>query len=112
MSESIGYARLMERFHLAALPLRSISVLSSALSGTSRRTRDLGEQTVNEFHTNYRVEDSLIGNLQFALRYEGLNLQILALVFEAAGPEPVTQFITEQPNSAYARRLGYLFEWH
>jgi hypothetical protein len=111
MPEHIGYARLIERFRLDPLPLRSISVISSTLRSGSRRTRDLGGQILNEFHPNYRVEDTLVGDLQFALRYEGLNLEVLALLFDIVGPEPILQFLAAQPNSAYARRLAYLFEW-
>lgn len=111
MSDQIGYARLVRRYKLNAMPLRSISAISSTIRGSSRRTRDLGGQTLNEFHPNYRVEDTVVGDLQFALRYEGLNLDVLALLFDVVGPEPILQLITAQPNSAYARRLAYLFEW-
>jgi hypothetical protein len=109
MPEQVGYARLVERHNLPARKLRAISAISSAVQG--RRSRDLGEQIVQEFQPTYLPADSLFGDLQFALRYEGLNLEVLSLLFDRVGGEAIRSANVEQPESAIARRLGYLFEW-
>lgn len=107
--EIVGYARLVARYQLAALPLKVISKISTSVRG--RRSVALGEQRIEEFQTSYRPEDSLIGDLQFALRYEGLKLEILSLLFDVAGGGEIRALNEAQPQSVFARRLGYLYEW-
>lgn len=107
--EYVGYARLVERYGLAARPLSTQCAISTAVHG--RQARDLGGYIVHQFQPTYRPEDSLRGDLQFALRYEGLNLEVLGLLFESVGGEPIRSLNQAQPQSAAARRLGYLYEW-
>src|SRR5690606_4042457 len=59
----------------------------------------------------YEPEASLSGQLQFALRYEGVNLQVLALLFEQAGERELNEWLTGTPASSYARRACFLYEW-
>ena len=56
-------------------------------------------------------QDSLIGHIQFALRYEGINLEVLALLFQESGGEELQAWLEESPESKYARRAGFLYEW-
>lgn len=63
------------------------------------------------FESKYRPKPTLAGNLQFALRYEGLNLEVLALLFTRTGRLEIETSIAEQPESSFARRIGYLYEW-
>jgi len=107
--ETAGYAHLIEQHQLAALPLPVICAVSDALP--DRRTRDLGGQVLREFGRSYQPEQSLVGHLRFALRYEGLNLAVLSLLFAKTGGQEIRAFYLAQPRSAFARRLGYLYEW-
>lgn len=107
--ETVGYARLVERHQLAAQPLRVIAKISTSVRG--RRSTPLGAQRIEEFQTSYRPEASLIGDLQFALRYEGLNLEVLSLLFAVTGGGEIRTLNEAQPQSTFARRLGYLYEW-
>ena len=65
--ETIGYAHLIEKFQLAALPLPVTRVVTSALTG--RRTRDHGGKALEEFGPSYRPEPTMLAHLRFALRY-------------------------------------------
>jgi hypothetical protein len=108
--EKIGYAHLIEKFQLAALPLPVIRVVTSALTG--RRTRDHGGKALEEFGPSYQPEPTMLAHLRFALRYEGLNLQVLSLLFETAdAPQVVLAALLAQPGGPFPRRLAYLFEW-
>ncbi|GFE81234.1 cell division protein Fic [Steroidobacter agaridevorans] len=109
MGEPIGYARLVERYQLKLPALPIVAQVATAVHG--RRTRNDGSSEICEFQPSYRPEDTLSGDLQFALRYEGLNLTVLALLFAQLGDEPVRQLITAQLQSAFSRRIGYLYEW-
>jgi hypothetical protein len=66
---------------------------------------------LTQFQPTYRPAPTLVGNLQFALRYEGLNLEVLALLFQKTGRSELEKKLAEQPESAFARRTGYLYEW-
>ena len=59
----------------------------------------------------YRPDASLTGQLQFALRYEGLNLELLHLLFAQTGRADIEDYLRRQPESGFARRLGFLVEW-
>jgi len=108
--EKIGYAYVIEKLQLAALPLPVTRVVTSAITG--RRTRDHGGKAHEEFGNSYRPEPNLLAHLRFALRYEGLNLQVLSLLFETPdAPDVVLAALLAQPGGPFPRRLAYLFEW-
>ena len=45
------------------------------------------------------------------LRYEPTNLELLARVFEASGPDFVRAWIEREPTGQYARRAAFLYEF-
>lgn len=49
--------------------------------------------------------------LIFALKYEAVNLEFLARVFNAVQPALLEDWIRNEPTGAYARRIGFLYEW-
>jgi hypothetical protein len=105
----VGYAYLIDKHKLAALPLAVTRMLSEAVP--NRRTRKRGDQTIEDFPLVYAPEPTTIGHLQFALRYEGLNLEVLHLLFERIGGAEIEAALRQNPLSPLHRRLGYLFEW-
>ena len=109
MIQHIGYSQLITRFRLRALPLAEEAQLASDVRG--RGSRQQGSRRLNLFEPKYQPEDTLAGHLQFALRYEGVNLQVLALLFAETGEQELTQWITANPESRYARSACYLYEW-
>jgi len=109
MIQHIGYSQLITRYRLRALPLAEEAQLASDVRG--RGNRQHGGCRLNLFEPKYQPEDTLAGHLQFALRYEGANLQVLALLFAETGEQELTQWITTNPESRYARSACYLYEW-
>ncbi len=107
--EDAGYAYLVTNLRLPALPLDQAAVIDSAVKG--RRTVPREDQVVLEFEPKFRPVPTLRAHLQFALRYEGVNLQVLSLLFAAIGPDLVAAWLAERPESAYARRAAFLYEW-
>ena len=105
----LGYAHLLDRYALPVSRLSRICRLKDALP--DRRVRDEGGQTVEEFGPTYAPGSTLVDHLRFALRYEGLNLEVLSLLFERTGAVEIQAALEEQPTSAAARRLGFLYEW-
>jgi hypothetical protein len=107
--ELLGYACLIQRHALPAMPLPVTCVLSEAIP--NRRALEKGGIRFEEFAPSYRPADTTFGHLRFALRYEGLNLQVLKLLFDRIGGDEIGSTLLAQPGSGAARRLGFLFEW-
>ena len=105
----LGYSYLIDQYQLAARPLPVVARLDNSVKG--RETRRQGNQDVQLFETKYQPEDNLVGHIRFALRYEGINLEVLELLFGKAGEEEIGAWLNASPQSAYARRAGFLFEW-
>lgn len=109
MSHKLGYGFLINHYKLKALPLSSSALTDSATHGRQKRIR--AGQCQELFEPSYQPKDTLIGHLQFALRYEGLNLQVIALLFDQAGEADLCEWITASPESRYARKACFLYEW-
>ena len=107
--EFVGYAKLIEQFELPARQLMNVAMIDSAVKG--RRITTQGDLELMQFESKYHPKPTLAGNLQFALRYEGLNLELLALLFAKTGRSELEANLPEQPESSFARRIGYLYEW-
>lgn len=107
--ELAGYAWLAEQYQLPIRPLASVAVIDSAAK--TRATVSLGGHEQVKFEPRYRPEAGLTGHLIFALRYEGLNLELLHLLFAVTGRTEIEDYLARQPESRFARRLGFLFEW-
>ncbi len=109
MKTNVGYCWLAESYHLPVIDLWQQCYIDSAVRG--RQEQDISDLRIQLFESRYQPEDTLVGHLQFALRYEGVNLQLLSLLFETADSQQLCEWITENPTSAYARRACFLCEW-
>ena len=101
----IGYCWLADSYQLPIIDLWQQCYIDSAARGRQEQ-QDLGTHRIQLFETRYQPEDTLVGHLQFALRYEGLNLQVLSLLFETADSQQLCEWLSERPTSAYARRAA------
>ncbi|MBN7797867.1 Fic family protein [Parahaliea mediterranea] len=109
MREKAGYSWLIEQYQLPVIGLWQHCYIDSATKG--RQSQDLGEHQVQLFAPNYQPPAEASAHLQFALRYEGLNLQALSLLFDQLPPGVLCDWILQNPTSAYARRGCFLYEW-
>jgi hypothetical protein len=105
----VGYGYLIQRYKLHALPLPVTRVIFEAAS--ARRTRERGGQILEEFPRAYEPKPTAIGHLHFAMRYEGVNLEVLRLLYDRIGGDEVEAALNKHPNASINRRLAYLFEW-
>jgi hypothetical protein len=105
---AVGYARFVGS-GLDVTPLTQVARIDSRTR--HRETKIEGHTEVLSFDAQYAPEETFSGDLQFALRYEGVNLQVLDALFEHCGPKPLEEWLTRNPTSSYARRAGFLFEW-
>jgi hypothetical protein len=103
-----GYAALTRRLGLEVIPNWHESLV--ARGGTHRVESD-GPVVRETYTSRYWPGEGLGDHLEFALKYDGVNLAILASVFRTAGPAEVTAYVRSKPTGKYARRIWYLYEW-
>lgn len=112
MLEPVGYKALIEEYGLPALPLDRYARIDARVKG--RQKQHIGGQWVDSFEPSYKPDDGVASHLQFALRYEGINLQVMALLFSVHQPKVQTalcEWIKSSPESRYARVTCFLYEW-
>lgn len=107
--EKVGYSALVDQHGLRTLPHYRTSEISGAARG--QQLVDTAPPAHYRFEKRYRPEPTLPGQLEFALKYEGVNLEILDALFEATGPGDIEAWLKRAPSSAYARRIGFMYEW-
>jgi hypothetical protein len=55
--------------------------------------------------------DTLAGHLEFALKWEGVELPLLKQLFKIVPTSELRAVILAKPTGAYTRRLWFLYEW-
>jgi hypothetical protein len=103
-----GYAHLIQRYGLS---VRS-NWHTSAVSAThARRTVHTDAEVSDVYPAKHWPGDSAGDHLEFAVKYDGTNLHILAAVFAVLPPGELLTYVRSKPNGKYARRLWFLYEW-
>ena len=103
-----GYQALLARFQLDVFPNWH---QSSVAFVNSHRVSTDGETTREIYPARYWPGDTLGDHLEFALKYDGTNLAILASVFQSAPRRELTEYIESKPRGKYARRIWFLYEF-
>ncbi len=108
--EAAGYVHLIDSYQLRVTQLAVQAIIDTTAKGRQATIRP-GGYTELAFETRYRPAPSLTAHLQFALRYEGVNLEVLHQLFAKTGAADIEALMAAQPESIYARRIGFLYEW-
>ena len=102
-----GYAALIERYSLDVIPNWHRSWV--APSGIHRV--DSTEDVIEEVYSSKYWRGNTLGDhLEFALKYDGTNLAILASLFQKVTAEDFRDYVQSKPMGKYARRLWFLYE--
>ncbi len=104
-----GYAFLIEHYRLNVLPNWHTSLVSP--TGTLRSTIQDDGQVESVYPQSYWPGDRAGDHLEFALKYDGVNLGILSAFFEAVTAEETADWIASKPTGKYARRIWFLYEF-
>lgn len=110
MDRIVGYNGLIKTYGLPCRPDRTTSRISSRPAIKEIRQQADGSVEVVYPH-QFNFDDTLPKHLDFCLKHEGINLEILLALFEHTGPQPYVAWLAHSPYSGYARRIAYLFEW-
>jgi Fic family protein len=108
----IGYAKAIADHDLAVLPPHQLSSCA-AVAGKHVQSKE-GRQFVT-YPSAYNPGPSLCEHLEFALKHEGVSLEVLAALFRAVeqGPfeDELCRHIQARPTGQNTRRLWFLYEF-
>lgn len=99
-----GYSALIHTYQLQV-------PLPHQLSFISAHYKKYQTETWSIFTPRYQPEDTLIGHLTFALRYEGVDLTILNALFKKISSQEIEFWVHSEPQGQYSRRIWFLYEW-
>lgn len=105
----IGYQALVERYKLQTLPHFRSSYITIK-GGKSLIKKDDHEVYIYPKGYALKNEKDPLLQLEFALKYDGINLEILKGVFQHIEKKDLIQFIIEHPLGGQTRKLWYLYE--
>ena len=104
----VGYSELVCRYSLNVLPYYSQAFIVQR----GRRKTVIDKHRKTEFYTKkYDPGDNLGNHLTFAFKFEGLNLEILSLLFNVINKNEIELFIKKTPAGKYARKIWFLYEF-
>ncbi len=101
-----GYLWLRQRHALNCLPHH---VESFVTTGT-RRTHSTPLKLEETYPRTYWPGEDDFAHLEFALKNEGLHLQLLRALLPRLSADQLGDYIQSKPTSIYARRIWYLYE--
>lgn len=65
-----------------------------------------------EFYYNkINMEEGTLGHLEFALKHEGLHLQLIEQLLYLLDPAEIEQYILKNPKGKYSRIIWFFYEW-
>ena len=100
----VGYGAIIKVYDLHA-PLPDVLAL------LSQKHKQYEREDWIVFTPRYRPEDSLMGHLTFALKYEGIALGVLKKLFEKLDAKEIITMVANEPTGQYSRKIWFLYEW-
>lgn len=104
----IGYAALVDRFALEVSGMECVALLAAH---GHRRTEKCETEVREWFPPQYDPGPAWTAHLGFALKHEGVHLEVLAALFARVSEDELTAWIAASPTGRYARLAWFLHEW-
>jgi hypothetical protein len=103
-----GYTWLLEKLGLTGIPNWHRSSVSRSGAQYTKFHADHVEQV---FRVQYWPGEKIVDHLEFALKYDGVNLGLLSVIFGHMPESEITDHIKSRPTGKYARRLWFFYEF-
>jgi Fic family protein len=102
--EPVGYAALVARYDLQV-------PLPSRLTAIAQRHHPESTREWQMLTPTHAPDESFQGQLEFAVKWEGVSLGVLSALFRQLAPDEIVRIIHDKPTGVYARRIWFLYEW-
>ncbi len=106
--ETLGYRYLVEEYRLDVLSLPVWCVLGE---GRVVEEVSMGEGVERRFPMRYRTDGTWQGHLLFAIKHEGVNMEVLRALFPLLDAGELSALVASSPHGVYLRRLWFLYEF-
>ena len=100
----VGYGALLEALKLP-LPM------PNRLAIISEKRKQYTTENWIVLTPRHQPEETLLGHLIFAIKYEGINLLFFKKLFENLDAGLIEAWIKQEPLSIYGRSIWFLYEW-
>ena len=100
----VGYAHLIDKHDLE-------TPLPKKLTAIAERHHPKSTDAWQLLTPRHRPGESLQAQLEFALKWEGIDLGVLAALFRNVSDAAIAEIVRNTPTGAYSRRLWFLYEW-
>lgn len=85
---------------------------SSGISSSSTHSSRISNGILEEIYpARYWPGEKICEHLEFALKYDGTDLNLLARIFEQISQEELTLFVKSKPTGKYVRRIWFFYEF-
>jgi len=108
--EPVGYQALIERYALSVIPhFRSSYIVQRGRASAKKE----GRYEIHCYPKGYLPADPKdpLEQLEFALKYDGINLTIIYQLLKTIPAHDVAHFIANKPTSKYRRKIWFLYEF-
>ncbi len=103
-----GYAYILKKLELSSMP----NWHTSSVSTTGTHYSKIQDGSTEEvFRSQYWPGDKVSDHLEFALKYDGINLALLNHIFETLPQDHIADYIKSKPTGKYARRVWFFYEF-
>lgn len=100
----VGYAAIIEYYKLQVPIPEQLAFIS-----TKHKVYNTEEWKV--LTPRHKPDESLYGQITFALKYEGIDLAIFNALFKVVNQKEILALIQNEPTGIYSRRVWFLYEW-
>ena len=85
--------------------------VESRLAAIAERHHPTSNASWNVLTPRHRPPNTLEGQIVFAMKWEGVDLGILAALFKVIEPHEIAELVRTTPTGSFARRTWFLYEW-
>lgn len=99
-----GYAALIHAYDLQVPLPEKLSYISSRYKRYTQNEWEI-------YTPRYKPVDSIAGHVEFAMKYEGIDLAILHALFQKIRPGEIEEWVKREPTGKFSRKTWFLYEW-
>ena len=105
-TQPIGIASLVQKYNLE-VPVKNPCAVS--VKSIFNNSKAVYEWQV--FDKKYTTNNTDKAHIMFALRNETIDLLFMKRFFEAVGPEPIEEWVKDEPTGSVSRKVWFLYEF-
>ena len=107
--QPVGYEALIQKYNIETIPHWHYSFIS--IEDHTQKVEQEGSRVREIYPKRYGIDDKTTAHLEFALKYDGVNLTLLRQIFQQMEQGELVEYIISKPTGKYARRLWFFYEF-